>query len=336
MDIATHGLASLALLRAAWPRAPREMWIAAVVAGTVADVDLLTFWAGAERYLAWRGTYTHALLTAFLLSLLAATAYRFVAGASLRERFPVGRFFLLIFSAQCLHIALDLCGAMPVAVLWPFVSRRFSADWIVNVDPWIIVLLLAALLFPELLRLVTEEIGARSKKPRGRVGALLGFSLIVLYLGVRAEFHNGATSLMEARAYHGEVPQHVAAFPESLSPLRWQGVIETERALLRVEVNEGFGGSFDPEDATAIFKPEPSAALDAAEHTRTAALFLRLASFPIASVEGTTSGTRVEIRDLAYMASGGSKREVLAVIDLDRANRVQSERIVSRAELEPD
>jgi hypothetical protein len=336
MDIATHGLASLALLRAVWPRAPRVMWIAGVVAGAVADVDWCSFWAGAEHYLAWRGTYTHALLTAFLLSLVAALAYRSFAGLPRRERFSVGRFFLLIFSAQCLHIALDLCGAMPVAVLWPFVSRRLAADWIVGVDPWIIALLLASLLFPELLRLVTEEIGARSKAPRGRVGALVGFSLIVLYLGVRAEFQNGATALMEARAYHGEAPKHVAAFPESFSPFSWQGLIETERALYRVEVDEGFGGSFDPEDATAIFKPEPSAALDAAEQTRTAALFLQTARFPIATVEGTTTGTRVEIRDLAYMASGVSKREVLAVIDLDRAHRVESERIASRAELEPD
>jgi len=336
MDIATHGLASLALLRAVWPRAPREMWIAVVVAGTAPDLDLLSVWAGAQRYLAWRGTYTHALLTAFLLSLAAATAYRLVAGALLRERFPVGRFFMLVFSAQCLHIVLDLCGTMPVAVLWPFVSRRLAADWIPNVDPWIIALLLASLLFPELLRLVTDEIGARDNKPRGRVGALMGFSLILLYLGVRAEFHRGATALMEARSYHGEVPQHVAAFPESFSPFAWQGLIETERALLRVEVNEGFGGSFDPEDATALFKPEPSAALDAAEHTRAAARFLRVARFPIASVEGTAGGTRVEIRDLAYPASGETNREVLAVIDVDRANRVQSERIVSRSEMEAD
>jgi len=55
MNIVTHGLASLALLRAAWPRAPKQMWIAAVVAGTIADVDLLSAWTEPAKYLAWRG-----------------------------------------------------------------------------------------------------------------------------------------------------------------------------------------------------------------------------------------------------------------------------------------
>jgi hypothetical protein len=328
MDIGTHGLASLALVRACWPRAPKEIWLAAAVAGTIADVDLLSVWIGPGQYLAWRGTYTHAILPSLLLTVLAAAAYRSMVTADFRKRFSSATFFSLMLAAQSLHLAMDLCGTMHIALLWPFSARRFAADWIVDVDPWMITVLLAALLLPELLHLVSDEIGARDRKPRGRVGALIGFSLIALYLAVRADFHSGALALMQARAYHGEVPKQVGAFPDSLSPFTWQGIVETERALQRVPVSEGFGGSFDPEDAETLYKPEPSPALDAAEKTAAAQTFVKIAQFPKATVETAPTGTRVEIRNLAYAATGNTTHETLAVIQLDATDRVTSQRIV--------
>jgi hypothetical protein len=236
--------------------------------------------------------------------------------------------FLLVLAAQCLHLAMDLCGSVGVALLWPFSAHRFAGDWIVDVDPWVITVLLAALLLPELFYLITDEIGARNRKPRGRLGALVGFSFIALYLAVRADFHVGALALMQARAYHGEVPKHVGAFPESLSPFTWQGIVETERGLYRVPVSQGFGESFDPEDAEPLYKPEPSPALDAAGKTPAAQALLRRARFPKATVETGPAGARVEIRDLACDARGNTSHEAIAVIQLDAANRVTLQQIV--------
>src|SRR5271156_1313868 len=110
MNIVTHGLASLALARAAWPRAPKRMWIVAVAAGVIADADLASAWGSAAAYLRWRQTYTHGLLTSVVIAALLATAYRFFTDDDLRERFSAANAFALALAACCLHLLMDMFG----------------------------------------------------------------------------------------------------------------------------------------------------------------------------------------------------------------------------------
>jgi membrane-bound metal-dependent hydrolase YbcI (DUF457 family) len=327
MNVVTHGLASLALARAAWPRAPRWMWLVAVAAGVIADVDLASAWWGASAYLHWHQTYTHGLPTSIVLAAVFAAGYRLWADDDLRGRFSAASAFALAWSAYWLHLLMDLFGWEGVAVLWPFSSRRFAMDLVVNTDPWLLAVLLGALLFPELLHLVGTEIGAEDKKPRGRIGALVGFAMIVCYLGLRANFHAEVMTLLESRTFHGESAKRAGAFPEALSPISWHSVVETERALQELTVMVGPVEAFDPESADTSFKPEPSAALEAAQKARAAQDFLKAARFPHATVESTAAGSRVEIRDLRYAAVGETGREILAVITLDAAKRVVAEEI---------
>jgi inner membrane protein len=334
MNILTHGLASLALMRGGWPRAPKRVWILALVAGMGADVDLLSGWFGAAAWWKWRGTCTHSLLASALLSVVCAAVYRVASGTSLREKFSVRAVLVLTLAAGLLHLTLDVCGSDSLALLWPFSARRFALDWVANLDPLIIAILLIALLLPELARLVSSEIGARDKQPRGRIGAWIGLGTVVLYLGMRAHFHSNVLALMDARTFHGETAKRIAAFPEVFSPLAWRGVVETESALHLLGVSEGPAEAFDPERAETFFKPEATAALEAVSKTPAAELFLKAARFPEAAVEGTATGTRVEIRDLRYVAVGESKREVIAVIDLDGTNRVVTQELVWRGQLE--
>src|SRR5271163_1199531 len=168
MNIVTHGLASLALARAAWPRAPKRMWIVAVVAGVIADADLASAWWSAAAYLHWHQTYTHGLLTSVAIAALFSAGYRFFADHDVRGRFSAANAFAMVLAAWWLHLLLDTFGWEGVAILWPFSSRRFAMDLVVNADPWILAILLGALLFPELLHLVGAEIGVQDKKPRGR------------------------------------------------------------------------------------------------------------------------------------------------------------------------
>ena len=327
MNIVTHGLASLALARAAWPRAPRRMWIVAVAAGVIADADLASAWWSAAAYLHWRQTYTHGLLTAAAVAALFATAYRFLAADDLRARFSSANAFALALAAWWLHLLMDLFGWEGVAVLWPFSARRFAMDLVVSSDPWFLAVLLGALLFPELLHLVGTEIGSQDTKPRGRIGALVGFAMIVCYLGLRANFHAEVMTLLESRTFHGETAKRAGAFPEALSPISWHSVVETERALHELTVMVGPVEAFDPESADTFFKPEPSAALEAAQATRLAQDFLKVARFPHATVESTAAGSRVEIRDLRYAAVSQTGHEILVVVTLDAANRVVAEEI---------
>jgi len=78
-----------------------------------------------------------------------------------------------LLAACSLHLAMDLTQNESVRLLWPFRSQHYSAEWVAHFDLWILLILLAGVLLPQLLALVTEEIGAKSESPRGRLGAII-------------------------------------------------------------------------------------------------------------------------------------------------------------------
>jgi membrane-bound metal-dependent hydrolase YbcI (DUF457 family) len=336
MNILTHGLASLALARAAWPRAPKRLWMVAITAGVIADIDSTSAWLGASAYLRWHQSYTHSLLAAILVAAASAIGYRFAAAHALRERFSVANTFALALAAACLHLLMDLWGWQGVTLWWPFTPKRFAMDLVVDLDPWIVAILLAALLVPELLHLVGAEIGERSTRPRGRIGALIGFVTIIFYLGLRAYFHGDVIALLESRTFQGEIAQRTGAFPEAISPVSWHGIVETARGLHELSVTVGPIESFDPESAETSYKPSPSAALDAVEKTAAAKRFIAVAKFPKAFVESTAAGSRVEIRDLRFAAVGETRHEVVTVILLDANNHVVAQEIAWAGQVTPD
>jgi hypothetical protein len=222
---------------------------------------------------------------------------------------------------------MDLCQSTGVELFWPFSTRRFALDWLAHLDLWILGILLAGILLPLLSGLVTEEIGAKSKGPKGRVGASLALAALVLYNGARAVLHSSALTVLESRTYHGEPPRRTAAFAESASPFRWHGIVETESALHDVAVEVGLGASFDPETAITSYKPEPSPALDAARDTPVASLFLQAARFPKASVEKTPQGFHIILHAFPYTRDTRSGRRVEALIHTDPSGKIFSQEL---------
>ena len=333
MDPLTHGLASFAAARAFFPRASRLTVVAAVAAGTAADLDDLSAFFGPSAYLAAHRTWTHSLPAAVLLAVLAAGVVLAAFRGKERQHVPFFATSAAALLAAALHLAMDLSQAGGAALLWPLRSRRYALDWVGGLDPWILAILLACILFPGLLRLVTEEIGAREKGPRGRVGAVLALLAVVAYTGARAFYHARTVAALEERTYRGEMPRRAAAFPEQASLFEWHGLVETESALHQVTVSTGPGASFDPERAHVFFKPEPTAVLDAARDTDAARRFLALARFPKATVEKTVEGYRVVLRDLAAAAAGESARALAVVIELCPDAKIHRQAIAWEREL---
>jgi membrane-bound metal-dependent hydrolase YbcI (DUF457 family) len=327
--------------------------LSAVVAGTIADVDWLSVYGGPGSFLAGHRTSFHSIVAALFLAIVVVIVVAYLADRWGGIRIPVGalakdeiipenpsarrvflfrRFFVYILGAPVcaalLHLAMDVCQSSGVALFWPFSSRRFAADWLPRIDPWILTILIVAIALPELFHLVGSEIGAKAKKPRGQTGAIIGLGLVLLYAGARATLHSNVIALMESRTFHGETPRRASAFPESLSPLTWHGVVETETALNQLDVDAASPNNFDPDASFRLFKPEPSPALDAARNTTAAKRFLATAQIPKASLEKTETGYVVVLRDLRYAASGDTQREIAAVIELDASNKVTSQEIV--------
>ena len=328
MDLGTHVFASIALTRAAFPRAPRSVLPVACAAGIIADVDALSSLFGPSAYLNWHRTYTHSLIAALLLAVLFAVVYRFVAPQQLQSRFSVPAIFVLTLLAQCLHLLLDVCQPDGVLLFWPFSAAQIAQDWLTFVDPVILSVLVAGILLPVLFRLVSDEIGARDKKPRGKVGAIIALAVIFSFIGARAMFHANAVAALDSRTYQGELPRRAAAFPISTSPFRWNGIVETESALHEITVDVAQATSLNTNAAVTIHKPEPSPALNAARNDPIALAFLRVARFPKAAIEKTETGYRVELQDLRYAAAGSSRREITAVFELNSAGKIVQEELV--------
>jgi membrane-bound metal-dependent hydrolase YbcI (DUF457 family) len=329
MDAGTHALASVAVARILVPRAPLLAWMLILAAGTIADLDAVSSLFGPSAYLDWLHTYTHSVVAAAAFGLIGVGVLYFSA---IRQPLPaktskialLGAFLLSSF----LHIAMDACQSSGIALFWPFSVYRFAADWLPSIDPWIIAILVAALVLPELSRLVGDEIGAKSKAPRGRVGASIGLILVVLYVGARANFHAGVLAAIQARTYRGEPARRAGAYAESVSPFTWHAIVETDRALQELIIDATLGASFDTENGTILFKPEPSPILDRAQNTQAATKFLRAASFPKATIEKTPEGYVVQIQDLRYAVSGDSRHEIVAVIQADSDGRIRRDQLL--------
>jgi len=324
VDIVTHALLSLALARGFFARRGWPVLAGMLFAGTLADVDLISEWFGPAAYLAARRTFTHSLLGTLVIIAIAAWIAHRLDG----QRRETWKGILAATSCAVLaHLLFDFCQSGGIALLWPFGGTRYALDWLPQVDPWILLLLLGGVVVPEFFLLVSLEIGAKDKRPRGRNGALVALVLIGIYVGARGLLHSSSVALLEPRSYRGESPRREEAFAESFSLLTWHGVVETQSYLCLIDVPVTSGDSFDPESATCLHKPEESPVLTAVQQSAVGRKFLSAARMPRAAVDKTEGGYEVIIRDLRDVAEQQTRNHVVARIWLDSGSRIVSEQL---------
>jgi len=146
------------------------------------------------------------------------------------------------------------------------------------------------------------------------------------YVGARWMLHDRALEVLNSRIYNGQTPLVVGAFPAGASPFTWSGIVETDSAVEELPVSLGPGSAFDPDLARTHFKPEASPALESARNSALAREFLQFARFPKASVEKTSDGYRVELRDLRF-ATGLGRGGMVAIIELNPQAQVIHEEL---------
>lgn len=330
MDIGTHAIASFALARGFFPQRRWPIVLGIIFAGTIADVDFLSALFGPAAYFAAHRTFTHSLLGTLVVIALSLLFVRYL---SKKPPEPLGAILPPLTVAAFLHVILDLLQSEGVALFWPFRPGRLAADCLPTVDLWILALLIAGILVPELFRLVTSEIGVKDKRPRGRNGALLALALITAYVGGRALFHSSSVASLDPHSYKGESARSVGAFPDALSPFTWHGVVETRSMLCQVDVPAVLGKPFDPELADCLHKPEASPELDAAQKTDVAREYLQAVPFPHAVVAKTPEGYEVAIRSMRDIAEHETQHRIAAHILLDSRFGISSEELVWASEV---
>ncbi|MFZ3218084.1 MAG: metal-dependent hydrolase [Candidatus Acidiferrales bacterium] len=331
MEPITQALTSLTLARVAQKQLPRYGAAMLVVAGVTADLDYASYFAGPESFLRFHRSVLHSLpgsavMICALAAIFWAAARRSAAGnaaASRPLRFAAALAVCALGAA--IHLLFDLASGIGVQLFWPFHQKWFAWNILANIDPWVLALLVAGLLLPEVFHLASEEIGERKKVATGRLAGIITLLLLLVYCGARAGLHSRAIEELNSRDYHGRVPLASGAFPTSLSPFTWRGVISTDSTIETLDFSLAPGAELDPDRAVTRYKPAPSAALDAARNTPAAKMFLRYARFPLASLESTDEGYVFVLRDLRFAPADRSRDNVLVHITLNANLAVTSQ-----------
>ena len=152
--------------------------------GVAADLDYLSYFGGPATFLRFHRTFLHSLIGSTLIAFATAAAFFFLnkmskskdlAGTqnAVRPGFALGVALLVCVIGAGSHILLDLVSGIGVQLFWPFRAGWIGRELMTGLDPWILALLATALLLPELLKLVSEEIGEQKKIIRGRGAAIV-------------------------------------------------------------------------------------------------------------------------------------------------------------------
>src|SRR5204863_5062581 len=132
---------------------------------------------GALNYLNWHRHLTHSLPMLPLVALLPVLIVRLFARRPLRW----GGAYLISAIGVASHLALDSTNIYGVRLLLPFSARWFHLDLTSVIDVWIWAAILLAVAAPLISRLVSSEIGARTRGPAARRFAIAGLLFLLFY-----------------------------------------------------------------------------------------------------------------------------------------------------------
>ena len=313
MEPVTHFLTGACMSRAGLNRKSALATFTMVLAAEAADLDVLWELRGPIESLQHHRGVTHSFVGA---PFVAAATLGFIyllylwKGPSgkphiLRSKLPVrwGYLYWLALIAALSHLLLDYTTAYGIRLLEPFDWRWYSWDIVFIVEPVILVALIAGLVMPSLFGLINQEIGARSKGPRGRGGAIFALVCLVLLWGYRDFQHRRALNAMGSLLYKGAVPVKYAAYPYWVNPFRWYGVVETEAFFQTMPVDSMTPEVDQQNQAHTYFKPEVTPMTQAAKASYLGRVYLDWAVFPITQTEplqGRFKGYLVRFQDLRF------------------------------------
>jgi len=220
-----------------------------------------------------------------------------------------GLLYWLALIAALSHLLLDYTTAYGIRLFEPFNYRWYSWDIMFIIEPVMLAVLALGLVMPWFFGLINQEIGARSRGPRGAVGAIFALVCVVLLWGYRDLQHRRALNAMNAVTYNGATATRIAAYPYWIDPYHWHGVVETADFFQTLPVNSA-GPAVDPQgEARTYYKPEETPVTTAAKSSYFGRVYLDWAVFPIVEsqeLQGKFKGYFVEFQDLRYSYPGRS------------------------------
>ena len=305
-----------------------------VLAAEAPDLDILTYFGGSlEGFKHHRGI-THTLvgvpLMAALVVGLVYLLYRWRRRRGWEPKLPVR--WPLLYGFACLaglsHILLDFTNQYGVRPFEPFSYQWYSWDIVSIIEPVLLVILAAGLVLPMLFRLINEEVGARSKGPHGRAGAIVALVLVCAVWWFRDIQHRRALAALDRQTYMGAEPLRASAYPYNIDPFAWYGVVETQTFFGSMHVDSRTG-DVDTERYMRIrYKPQETPVTLAAKESAMGHIYLDWAAYPYLEVQKLPppqGGYHVHLYDLRYTYPDDPVGVLGANVELDDQFHVRRE-----------
>ena len=339
MDPLTHLLTGACLSRSGFNRKNALATPVMMLAAEIPDIDVVAYLGGSVTGFAHHRGFTHTLLGTLFDAALAVGLIYFLHWVYRRWRQPSEGtapprwrlLYLFAVLAGLSHLLLDYTNSYGIRPFAPFNWRWYSWDIVSIIEPVMLAALIIGLAVPPLLGLIGEEIGERRRKaPRGRGGAVFALLVIVALWGVRDFQHRRAVAALDSLLYDGKSALRVSAFPYTLTPFRWHGVVETEDHFEELLVSSR-AGEVDREGRARVrYKPEETPVTLAAKRSYLARVYLDWAQYPIWEVEETNEPKRayiVRFLDLRYdyPPPSGAGSALRCAVVLDRNLNVEAE-----------
>lgn len=326
MDNLTHTLTGIAISHTGLNRKTRFATLSLILAANAPDIDILARLKSSLAYLQYHRGISHSLLGIVVLALLVAGLVYGLGKRSPRGSGPPvdGRWLLLsALLGTGSHLLLDFTNAYGVRPFLPFSGRWYAWDIVPIIDPLLLVIFVLGLGMPWLLRVASEEIGAR--RSRSAAGAVFCLGAMVVLWSIRDFAHGRALNILNSRTYSGEAAGRLGAFPVAVNPFAWSGVAETVSAFHLARVN-ALNPNLPPDELATFQKPQASPVLSTAMQTPGAKVVLNFDRFPWAQVCAQGPGFTVSFSDLRFYNPTSKTRAFTLQMQLDQNLKLRQER----------
>jgi inner membrane protein len=344
-----------------------------IIAVNLPDIDGTCYLHNADLAFAFRRGWTHGILAVLLLPVILTACMMAFDRLVRRRRAPhlpaarPGVLLVLGFLAVISHILMDWPNSYGVRLLMPFSERWFYGDAMYIVDPWLWLVLGAAVMCSwtrrrqGLIAAVAITLGttlimllnplvagwaravwlvsiaawfmARPRVPASARPAIAAGALVVAVAYIGAMIAGSRIAERQVRQFaveRGWPVEHVAAMPVPLDPLRRNVIVVLPDRYTFVPVNwlRGPGANADTAGiARGAIGPDVDAALGA-PFVQGVRRWLRFPSYEVRPLSG--GGRRVIIRDARFAAGTRPGFGVVAIVDLDRQSRPRPGPALSR------
>lgn len=285
MEPVTHFLTGACIARAGLNRKTAYATVVATLAAEAADLDVLWSLAGPVEGLRHHRGITHTFWAAPVIAgVMVGAAWfwrRWRRPAVHAQAVHWGWLYAVALVAALSHLLLDWTNNYGVRPLFPLDSRWSAGSFVFIAEPLLWAVLLAAIILPWIFGLADQEIGARRRRFRGRGWAIFALvAMVVLWCWRWAE-RAQASAMLANQQITSEPIRRTALEPYPLNPYRWHAILETGRFNQTAEVNT-WSGTIESDAARDLrYRPEDTAAVEAAKRTELGRVYLDWGSWAV-------------------------------------------------------